>query len=138
MGFNVEAVGQREAREEARARWICTPGWHVVRIVDWRHDPPGTRRFVTFELRDDAGRAQTVRFRRSRSMRTLHNSELLRFVVAAMNWRMVEHEGDAFAVDNAAMFRELVGRRVAVYVAKDERGFYTVVNWAAAPQAEKA
>lgn len=36
MGFNFELAAEHKARQERRTRWICTPGWHVVKIVRYR------------------------------------------------------------------------------------------------------
>ena len=65
----------------ARSKWICTPGQHIVRIVGYKQDSKKSGKPVIFELQDDHGRKQTIRFLQSTT--ALKAGQLLRFVVAA-------------------------------------------------------
>ena len=135
MGFSAETIANVEAARERQARrdkWICTPGLHEVTIVGWSYAGAYVGRDVVFELHDDEGRQQFVRF--SLTTRSLRDGELLRFVVAAMNWRPVEHEGRVFSIAHRTYYDRLIGRRVAVVVFRDKRGLHSVVDWEATPE----
>lgn len=135
MGFCAETIDNVEAARERQTRrdqWICTQGLHVVTIVGWRYEPARVGRNVVFEVHDDAGRQQFVRF--NLTTRSLRDGELLRFVVAAMNWRPELHQGDMFSIAHRRHYDQLVGRRIAVVVFRDNRGMHSVVDWEPAPQ----
>ena len=135
MGFSTETIAKVTAEHERQARrdkWICTPGLHVVRIVRWSYAGAHVGRDVVFELHDDAGRQQFVRF--NLTIRSLRDGELLRFVVAAMNWRPELHEGDMFSIAHRRYYEQLIGRRIAVVVFRDKRGLHSVVDWRAVAQ----
>ena len=68
------------------------------------------------------------------TIRALKDGELLRFVVAAMNWRPVEHQGKEFSIAHRTTYERLIGRRIAVVIFRDNRGLHSVVDWEAAPQ----
>ncbi|UCG33819.1 MAG: hypothetical protein JSU68_04120 [Phycisphaerales bacterium] len=134
MGFSAETIANVEAARERQARrdkWICTPGLHTVTIVRWSYTGARVGRDVLFELRDEAGRQQFVRF--NLTVRSLRDGELLRFVVAAMNWKPVEHEGREFCIAHRSYYDRLIGRRIAVVVFRDRRGLHSVVDWEAVP-----
>jgi len=135
MGFCAETIANVEAargRQDRRDRWICTPGLHVVTIARWSYAGARIGRDVVFELRDGAGRQQFVRF--NLTVRELRDGELLRFVAAAMNWRPELHEGDMFSIAHRRYYEQLIGRRIAVVVFRDNRGLHSVVDWEAVPQ----
>ena len=121
MGFS----RQLAEREKRRSRWICTPGSHNVKIVGWKYHPTGKRRFVHFEVQDDQGREQTVRF--SLSSADLRAGRLLKFVVAVLEWD--EFAGNPLGVASATTFNELVGRRVGIVIVQNHQGLHVVENW---------
>ena len=127
MGFCRETIDRWEAKQERESQYICTEGWHVVQIDGWRYDPPGTRRSVIFDLRDALGRGTTARF--SLSIPVLRGGVLLRFVAAAMKWRLVEHQGRGLQMGNSKNLKELIGRDIAVFMQRNNRGYYDVVDW---------
>lgn len=130
MGFSPEVIARRreqQARDARRSRWICEPGWHVVEVVDYHRSPAGRGGTAVFDLRDNKDRMQEVRF--SLSVPVLRGGELLRFVRAAMNWD--EHEGNPIGVANVKTLRALVGRRLAVYVVRNDKGLHDVIGWEA-------
>ena len=130
MGFGAGIIAQVEADRERQARrdqWICSEGIHNVTITSWRYEKARVSRDVVFEVQDDAGRKQIVRF--NLAVRSLRDGELLRFVVAAMNWRMVEHQGQTFSIAKRDRYRKLIGRRIAVQVLRVRKHFHEVVDW---------
>lgn len=131
MGFNLEAFREQQEREAWRAKWIREPGWHVVEIVAYRFDPPGSRKAVIFTVRDDQGREQTVRFRLR--VMDLRNGYLSRFVACAMEWKRERSIGMELLVANATTFRNLIGRRIAVWVCRGLGDSYKIADWARPP-----
>jgi len=132
MGFSPEVIARRQEqqeRDERRSRWICTPGWHIVEIVGYHRSAVGRGGTAVFDLRDDQGREQTVRF--SLSIPVLRGGELLRFWAAAMNRRLVELQGCELSIASARSLRALVGRRLAVFVAQNSKGLHDVIGWKA-------
>ncbi len=135
MGFSAEAIANLEAgreRQERRDKWICEPGLHVVSIVRWNYAGAYVGRDVVFEVHDGQGRKQFVRF--NLPVRSLRNGELLRFVVAAMSWREVEHQGCELSVNHRTTYDLLIGRRIAVVVMRGPNGMHSVVDWETASQ----
>ena len=135
MGFSAETIANVEAARERQARrdkWIASPGLYVVTIVRWSYSGAYVGRDVVFELRDDAGRQQFVRF--NLTTRSLRDGELCRFIVAAMNWRPELHAGDMFSMAHRRYYEQLIGRRIAVVVFRDNRGLHSVVDWKPVPQ----
>jgi hypothetical protein len=135
MGFCAETIANVEAARDRQARrdmWICNRGLHVVTIVAWRYEPARVGRNVVFEVHDDAGRRQFLRF--NLTTRALRDGELLRFVVAAMNWRPELHAGDMFSIAHRKYYEQLIGRRIAVVVMRNKRGLHDVVDWEATAQ----
>lgn len=130
MGFSVETITNVEAARERQARrdkWICTPGLHVVTITAWRFAGAYRGKDVEFKLLDDAGRQQFLRF--DLTIRALRDGDLLRFIVAAMDWRPELHAGDMLSIARKKYFDQVVGRRIAAVIMKNNRGLHDVVDW---------
>ena len=135
MGFSAETIANAETARERQARrdkWICDPGLHKVTIVCWSYAGAYVGRDVVFEVHDDTGRQQFVRF--SLTTRSLRDGELCRFIVAAMNWRPELHEGDMFSIAHRRYYEQLIGRRIAVVVFRDRPGLHSVVDWESVAQ----
>jgi hypothetical protein len=124
MGFCPSSLQNHDA---AREKWICKPGSHIVEIVGYQRTSKGRGGEVTFELRDDQGRKQTAWF--SLSVPVLRSGRLLSFVIAANNWRAVEHQGAELSVANVTTWRRLVGQRIEILVKQDDGGYHRVVDW---------
>lgn len=135
MGFDAQAIASAKAARERQARrdkWICTLGLHEVTIVRWSYAGAYVGRDVVFELHDDAGRQQFLRFNLTK--RSLRDGELCRFIVSAMNWRPELHAGDMFSIAHRNYYDQVIGRRIAVVVHRDKRGLHGVVDWEAVSQ----
>ncbi len=131
MGFRPEVDERYESSGQTlEVRWLRELGWHEVEIAGWYYDPPGTRRAVVFELGNDRGRRQRVRFQLG--VRVLRGGELLRFIVAALGWNPLASQGLELAVAAARYYKRAVGHRIRVHLVRNRRGYYDVINWAAA------
>ncbi len=115
-----------------RDRWIRTPGYNVVAIVDWNYAKATVGRDVVFELRDDDGRQQFLQF--NLAVSSLRNGDLLRFVVAARNRDGAQYAGQELAIASRDQFDSLIGRRIDVLIRKEKSGLYKVVNWKSVSQ----
>jgi hypothetical protein len=84
---------------------------------------------VIFELQDDNGRKLNYRFPLSTA--ALQSGHLRDFKVAALNQRSEEHQGEELVVARAATYKALKGRRIAIYVDKNNAGYSYVVGFEA-------
>ena len=130
MGFSPEAIESYQLRKELERRdahWINESGWHTVEIESYRSKTGPAR--VVFTVRDDAGREQHVRIPVCTA--GLRSNRLSSFLGAALHWEPYKCDEPSFGRARAPFYREVVGKRLKVFVTDSNRGRSVVMDWKA-------
>jgi hypothetical protein len=99
---------------------ISAPGRHDVEIVGWHYLDHGDGQDVVFEVSDDEGRRQGVRF--GLSDVELRSGQLTRFIAAVLRRQPPEPVGIQPHIVRQMLFNQAVGRRVALVVVETSPG----------------
>jgi hypothetical protein len=121
-------IREREEQAERRARWITEPGRHAVNIIGFSYVPPGTRRGIEFQLENDAGQQQLVRFGLLTS--ALYGPELSTFHAAAEGITDPAMYFPSLQLAKSKILRKLVGKRLIIQVGRMADGLHRVCSWA--------
>lgn len=128
MGFSPDAIEmyqQRKEQQQRDAHWINEPGWHAVEIKGYRSDTGPAR--VTFYVENDAGREQEVHIPLHTA--ALRTNALSSFLGAALGWEQYKREEPSFGLARAAFYRDVIGKRVKIYVVGSSHGRAAVMDW---------
>ena len=109
-----------------QGRCISTAGRHQVTISSWDYRDYGDVQDVIFQMADDEGRRQGLRF--GLSDPELSSGELTRFLATALQRQLPEPEGIPPHIVRQMLFNTLVGRRVLLVVEATSRGVQIVVD----------
>ena len=127
------AIGSESTENAAeQRRCISPPGRHGAKIVGWDYRNHGAGQDVVFEVSDDDGRRQGVRF--GLSDLELSSGQLNRFIATVLQRQPPEPEGIEPHMVRQMLFNHLVGRRVLLVVVATSRGIQVVVDWGPVPQ----
>ena len=127
------AISAESTENAAKQRQcLCSPGRHVVRIAAWDYRDHGDGQDVIFEVADEAGRRQGVRF--GLSDLELSSGQLSRFMATVLQRQPPEPEGIPPHIVRQMLFNQAVGRRVLLVVVATSGGVPIVVDWAAVVQ----
>lgn len=127
----VEICAEPTEDEAEQIEYIREPGHHEVHVTGWDYLDHDGERDVVFDVADDAGRRNALRF--GLNELELASGELTNFLSTVLQRQLFLPMGMKMPFFLQTLFNHVVHRRIGVDVVETSRGKKLVLGWEALP-----